>query len=223
MNYIFSRFQDKQNPDRQGYILSKNNKELETLFYDIDKISHLELVQKKKDFFNFICSKYQDVDRRTLLLIFAYEDDDMLGLTASQELVKRVKIVNDYCNKLGKQNCIYVSIHVNAAPGTGWSNATGWSVYTSVGQTKSDILATSLYESAKKFCKNKKFRTGFSDGDCDFEEHFYVLKHPYCPAVLTENFFQNCKADVEYLTSEEGKKAIVNLHVEGICNYLSKY
>ena len=29
MNYIFSRFQDKQNPDRQGYILSKNNKELE--------------------------------------------------------------------------------------------------------------------------------------------------------------------------------------------------
>ena len=56
MNYIFSRFQDKQNPDRQGYILSKNNKELETLFYDIDKISHLELVQKKKDFFNFICS-----------------------------------------------------------------------------------------------------------------------------------------------------------------------
>lgn len=78
MNYIFSRFQDKQNPDRQGYILSKNNKELETLFYDIDKISHLELVQKKKDFFNFICSKYQDVDRRTLLLIFAYEDDDML-------------------------------------------------------------------------------------------------------------------------------------------------
>ena len=75
MNYIFSRFQDKQNPDRQGYILSKNNKELETLFYDIDKISHLELVQKKKDFFNFICSKYQDVDRRTLLLIFAYEDE----------------------------------------------------------------------------------------------------------------------------------------------------
>ena len=155
--------------------------------------------------------------------VIDYEDDDMLGLTSSQELVKRVKIVNDYCNKLGKQNCIYVSIHVNAAPGTGWSNATGWSVYTSEGQTKSDILATSLYESAKKFCKNKKFRTGFSDGDCDFEEHFYVLKHTYCPAVLTENFFQNCKADVEYLTSEEGKKAIVNLHVEGICNYLSKY
>ena len=78
MNYHFSRFQDKHNPDRQGYILSRNNKELETLFYDIDKISYSELVQKKKDFFNFICSKYQDVDRRTLLMIFAYVDDDML-------------------------------------------------------------------------------------------------------------------------------------------------
>lgn len=39
MNYNFSIFQDKHNPDHQGYILSRNNKELETLFYDIDKIS----------------------------------------------------------------------------------------------------------------------------------------------------------------------------------------
>ncbi len=50
MNYNFSRFQDKHNPDRQGYILSRNNTELETLFYDIDKISYTELLQKKKDF-----------------------------------------------------------------------------------------------------------------------------------------------------------------------------
>lgn len=78
MNYHFSRFQDKHNPDRQGYILSRNNNELETLFYDMDKISYAKLVKKKKDFFNFICSKYQDVDRRTLLMIFAYVDDDML-------------------------------------------------------------------------------------------------------------------------------------------------
>lgn len=28
MNYHFSRFQDKHNPDHQGYILSRNNTEL---------------------------------------------------------------------------------------------------------------------------------------------------------------------------------------------------
>lgn len=78
MNYHFSKFQDKNNSDRQGYVLTRGNEELETLYYDIDKISYAELVQKKKEFFNFICSKYQDVDRRSLLMIFGYIDDDML-------------------------------------------------------------------------------------------------------------------------------------------------
>lgn len=89
MNYHFSRFQDKHNPDHQGYILSRNNTELETLFYDIDKISYAELVQKKKEFFNFICSKYQDVDRRTLLMIFAYVDDICLCITKNNIQLKK--------------------------------------------------------------------------------------------------------------------------------------
>lgn len=78
MNYHFSKFQDKNNSDEQGYVLTRGNEELETLYYDIDKISYVELVQKKKDFFNFICSKYQDIDRRSLLMIFGYIDDDIL-------------------------------------------------------------------------------------------------------------------------------------------------
>jgi N-acetylmuramoyl-L-alanine amidase len=36
------------------------------------------------------------------------------------------------------------------------------------------------------------------------ESNFYVLKHTNCPAVLTENFFQDTKSDVEYLTSDLG-------------------
>lgn len=98
MNYHFSRFQDKHNPDHQGYILSRNNTELETLFYDIDKISYAELVQKKKDFFNFICSKYQDVDRRTLLMIFAYVDDGMLTYYKEQYPIEE-KVVGKWIYK----------------------------------------------------------------------------------------------------------------------------
>ena len=41
------------------------------------------------------------------------------------------------------------------------------------------------------------------------------------PAVLTENFFQDNKEDVEFMQSESGKKAIVRCHVNGIINYIN--
>ena len=62
-----------------------------------------------------------------------------------------------------------------------------------------------------------------SDGDPDKEEGFYILKHTKCPAVLTENLFQDNKEDVDFLMSPEGKKAITDLHVKGIMKYLEKY
>ena len=40
------------------------------------------------------------------------------------------------------------------------------------------------------------------------------------PAVLTENLFMDNKEEVEYLLSEEGKKSIIDLHVEGIKQYI---
>ena len=77
-NYYFVYFQDKNNKDIQGYKLLLGDEELEVLYYDTDKISYKELKDKKKAFFNFICSKYQDIERQSLLMIFAYIDNDML-------------------------------------------------------------------------------------------------------------------------------------------------
>ena len=39
-----------------------------------------------------------------------------------------------------------------------------------------------------------------------------------CPAVLTENLFQDNKEDVEFLLSN--KQTIVNIHYNAIINYL---
>lgn len=54
LNYYFVQFQEKDNKDIHGYKLLLDNKELEILLYDIDKISHKDLIQKKKEFFNFL-------------------------------------------------------------------------------------------------------------------------------------------------------------------------
>ena len=148
--------------------------------------------------------------------------EEDLKITSNQELVYRCKIVNNYCKKFGTSNCIYVSIHVNAAGGDGkWHTATGWEAYTTKGVTKADSLAEKLYQAAESNLKGQKIRKDLSDGDSDKEANFYVLKHSYCPAVLTENFFQDNKDDVAFLLSEEGFNKIVNLHVEGIINYIN--
>lgn len=122
-------------------------------------------------------------------------------------------------NKYKSDEAILVSIHCNAAgSGAEWMNARGWEAWTSVGQTKADKLATCLYDAASK--TGFKIRKDETDGDPDKEGHLYILKHTNCPAVLTENLFQDNKEDVKFLLSEEGKKTIVQLHVEGICKYL---
>ena len=123
----------------------------------------------------------------------------------------------------GHPNVILISIHVNAAGnGSKWMTATGWSCYTSKGQTQSDKLAECLYEAAIKNFPGKRIRTDKSDGDPDWEESFYILRKTLCPAVLTENFFMDNHSDLEYLQSRTGKQAIIDTHVEGITEYLSR-
>ena len=137
-------------------------------------------------------------------------------------LTERVRRINAHCNTLGKSNVILISIHVNAAGnGTKWLNATGWSCYTSKGQTTSDRIAECFYEAAKKNFPDRRIRTDYSDNDPDWEENFYILRHSLCPAILTENFFMDNHSDLEYLQSRAGKQAIIDTHVEAITEYLS--
>lgn len=131
-------------------------------------------------------------------------------------LSERCRRVNEY----KASEAILVSIHCNAAGSGSWMQARGWEAWTSVGQTKADKLATCLYETAEECLPEMKFRKDMSDGDPDKESQFYILKHTNCPAVLTENLFQDNEEDVAYLLSEEGKRAIVELHVKGITKYL---
>lgn len=137
-------------------------------------------------------------------------------------LKNRCRTVNQFCDTFGKDNCLLVSIHCNAAGfGDKWMNASGWSVYISNNASKnSKLLANCLFDSAKKY--NLKTRQP-EPNQKYWTQSLAMCRDTKCPAVLTENLFQDNKKDVAYLLSDEGKKTIVNLHIDGIVKYLQDY
>ena len=160
------------------------------------------------------------------------------GAEQAKELSFRVQRVNALCRQHGSDRCLYVSIHLNAAANGEWKKAGGWCAYTTPGKTGADRLAECLYDAAAANLagysaivalarlqgeytgRQTAIRTNMSDGDRDMEASFYVLKHTLCPAVLTENLFQDNRSDVDFLLSDEGRHAIERTHVEGIINYI---
>ena len=105
-------------------------------------------------------------------------------------------------NKLARSsvNSLLVSLHCNAyGNGKEWTAPRGWSIWTSSGTTKSDRIATYIWNEAYK--KWGHARKDKSDGDPDYESDFYILKNTICPAVLIENFFMTNKEDYDYLIS----------------------
>lgn len=153
---------------------------------------------------------------------YGYDVDLVTTEEKDVSLKERVDRVNRYCSLYGRGNVVLVSIHVNAAgDGSKWMNARGWSAYTTPSRTKSDDLADDLYWAARQvFGAPLTIRADYSDGDPDWEANFYILKNTQCCAVLTENFFQDNKEDVEYLLSKKGKEDCVTVHVSGIVAYL---
>ena len=149
--------------------------------------------------------------------IIDYIDDDMEN--SKKELEQRVQIVNNICRKYGSKNCIYVSIHANAAGNGGeWKKAYGWSawVYREASEN-SRKLANCLFDAVKELGLRTRQETPKKKYyDCGF----YVCKMTNCPAVLTENFFQDCREECDFLMSETGKRAVIAIHVNGILNYL---
>jgi N-acetylmuramoyl-L-alanine amidase len=108
------------------------------------------------------------------------------------------------------KRCVYLSIHSNAGGGSGFE------IFTSPGQSKSDKVANIFCEVYQKHFPQFPFRSDKSDGDDDKQENFYILRKTDCPALLVENlFFDNLK-EAEFLISKEGQKAIAECILEAI-------
>ena len=131
----------------------------------------------------------------------------------------RCKRVNDICKHFGASNVLVISIHCNAAGADGkWHDARGWQACVSLNASaKSKQLASYLFDAAQT--EGLKMRSP-KPGQKWWAQNLAICRDTNCPAVLTENLFQDNLADVEYLLSDEGREAIVNLHVNGIINYI---
>jgi len=116
---------------------------------------------------------------------------------------------------------LFISIHVNAGPYGGWSNASGVSVYVyEDGSEKSKTCGKIFTRKAKEMKL-----TGNRSVPCDeyWSCRFYVCKNTTCPAILLENKFMTNKGDVEYLLSNEGKEELINWWVSSILEYVKTY
>ncbi|MDE6870805.1 MAG: N-acetylmuramoyl-L-alanine amidase [Bacteroidales bacterium] len=134
-------------------------------------------------------------------------------------LTERCRRVNEICRIYGKENVILISIHAYGN-GRAWTTPSGWSVYTTKGQTQSDALTEQLAQAAAKKLHANETPYRPSDGDADYEENLHLFRHTLCPAVLTENGFYNNRQGLQFLESRQGRQAIIDLHVEGIIEYI---
>lgn len=152
------------------------------------------------------------------------------GITATRivteqrdiRIAERCRRANAVCRQHGAKNVILVSLHNNAAGNEGqWLDARGWTVHVSLNaSSRSKRLAQLLYDQAE--------RLGLQGNRSVPKERYWIqnlgiCRDTNCPAVLTENLFQDNREDVAILQSEEGRRRIVELHVEAIKNYIKEY
>ena len=109
---------------------------------------------------------------------------------------------------------LFVSIHSNAAGGSGWSSASGWSAY---------VYKTSGngYEAAKDILEAVK-SAGIAVRSTPIvaDPSLYVLKGTVAPAVLIEHGFHTNQSDVEKLKDSSYREKLAEAEAKGILNYL---
>ena len=82
-------------------------------------------------------------DKKLKVVLLVPEDEDI-------PLSTRAARANSYISQHPDEECVFVSIHGNAAGnGQQWMSARGWEIWTTVGKTNSDILSDHIAKAAR--------------------------------------------------------------------------
>lgn len=149
-----------------------------------------------------------------------------LGLDARQTVTEKTDpSLAERCHRVNRiikdnpgKKVYFFSIHLNAAGnGEKWQNARGVSAWVAeTASIESKVMARTYWETGiamglkgNRSVPAELYKTA----------RFTVLMGTNCPAVLTENLFQDNEQDSMFVRTTEGRDTIVNLHVAAICKF----
>lgn len=124
-------------------------------------------------------------------------------------LAERCQIANGV-----KDLDLFVSLHTNAAAGTGWSTACGWEAYVYA-------LSGNRYMAAKAIQKRAE-AAGVIMRKPAIRENpsLYVIKNTTAPAVLIEHSFHTNHEDVALMKMDAYREKLAEAQAYGILDYL---
>ena len=102
----------------------------------------------------------------------------------------------------------YLSIHLNSAS----SDAKGWEVFSSIGQTQGDRLAKCIASRHSETFPNQKVR-GIK------EASYYVLRHTAMPACLWEGCFLSDEEEADWVSFSDVRQAMAEALSLGIMDF----
>lgn len=141
---------------------------------------------------------------------------DKFDIVMTRETDKFVSLENRIVIANKTDAIFYLSIHTNSATSP---SAKGFEVWTSKGLTKSDYVATSIFNEWVKLFPDGVTRSDKSDSDPDKEANFYVIYKTKMPAALVELDFICNPSVVKKLIDVENQNKMATALSNGIKNY----
>jgi len=127
-------------------------------------------------------------------------------------LAARVEYVNQVVRKFSDDHIALISVHANAARGSGWSPAHGFKIFHSRRASKNSLhLADELFDSFDRHTDLHARPIG--------EVNHTITTRTHCPAVLVECGFMTSEYDAPYLASPTGRRDIAKAIWLGMLEY----
>ena len=141
--------------------------------------------------------------------------------TTDVPLATRSARANAIARRNGLKKCLFISVHINAAGADGrWHDATGFTAWVAQNASRNSKTFARLVTAEMKARGLGGNRAPNPLGY--HTANFAVIRRADCPAVLTENLFQDNRTEVRYLLSPQGQDTIAEAHVAAVEKYIAR-